>query len=231
MDMFKKITAFCFILLLSSNISAQNTIYICNSCGTFNLSKITFNENMDDLVSKAEPFKTAFANASCEEKRIDEVGGKDQICGFKYSIYKKETDQSFLTFSDPFRFDNLYLLTNAEKSLVAYTAVSDFKGDEKAFLSLVNLVSQKFNTKPEQHTLFLDGALVYLWNTPSYTCQITRSKDKHQRESTVKGKAKTDNFYSLTLGVYQKNKLDAKMKEVIRRNENFVIYTDKNFGK
>ena len=229
--MFKKIIGLCFILLLSSYLSAQNTGYICSNCGTFDLSKITFNENIDELVSKADPFKTAFANASCEEKRIDEVGEKDQICGFKYSIYKKETDPSFLSFSDQFKFDNLYLLTSTEKSMVAYTATSDFKGDEKAFLSLVNLVSQKFNTKPEQHTLFLDGSLVYQWNTPSYTCQITRSKDKHQRESTVNGKTKTNDFYSLTLGIYQKNKLDAKMKEVIRRNESFVIYTDKNFGK
>lgn len=229
--MFKKIIGLCFILLLSSYLSAQNTGYICSNCGTFDLSKITFNENIDELVSKAGSFKTAFANASCDEKNIDKVGKKDQICGFKYSIYKKETDPSFLSFSDPFKFDNLYLLTNTEKSMVAYMATSDFKGDEKTFLSLVNLVSQKFNTKPEQHTLFLDGSLVYQWNTLSYTCQITRSKDKHQRESTVNGKTKTDDFYSLTLGIYQKNKLDAKMKEVIRRNENFVIYTDKNFEK
>ncbi len=229
--MFKKIIGLCFILLLSSYLGAQNTGYICSNCGTFDLSKITFNENIDELVSKAEPFKTAFANTSCEEKRIDEVGEKDQICGFKYSIYKKETDPSFLSFSDQFKFDNLYLLTNTEKSMVAYTATSDFKGNEKTFLSLVNLVSQKFNTKPEQHTLFLDGSLIYQWNTPSYTCQITRSKDKHQRESTVNGKTKTDDFYGLILGIYQKNKLGAKMKEVIRRNENFVIYTDKNFEK
>ena len=96
---------------------------------------------------------------------------------------------------------------------------------------MVNIISKKFNAKPVQHTLLLDGSLVYQWNTPSYTCQISRSKDKRRRESTVNGKTQTDEFYNLTLGVYQNNKMDAKMKELIRRNESFVIYTDQYFAK
>lgn len=214
-----------------SYAQSQNTGYICSSCGVFDLSEITFSENIDQLTSKGEPFKTVFTNENCAEKRTDEVDKKDQICGFKYSIHKKEKDPQFLSFSGQVRFDHLYMLTNPDQSLVAYTIISDFNGNEKDFQSLVEMLTKKFNVKPKYNTLMLDGSLVYQWDAPAYICQVIRSKDKRQRESTVNGKTKTDSFYNLSLGLYQKNKLDPKMKELIRHNESFVIYTDKNFGK
>ncbi|MDN3691861.1 hypothetical protein QWZ06_06135 [Chryseobacterium tructae] len=156
---------------------------------------------------------------------------KDKICGFKYNIYKKETEKPFLSVSGKFTFDTLHLLTNAEKSLVAYNAVSYFTGEEKDFQALIEIISKKFNVKPERKTLFLDGALVYQWNTPEYACQISRSKDKQQSESTINGRTVAKKYYYTTLSVYKTNKLDPKINEIIRLNENFVIYKDKDFSK
>lgn len=229
--MFRKGISLCFILVIFSNLRAQNTNTICGTCGDFDLFKITFNENMEALTAKAAPFNTAFVNDACEEKNTDELTKKDQICGFKYSIYTKETEKPFLSVSEKFKFDNLYLLANAEKMLAAYTAASYFTGEEKDFQELIGLISKKFNAKPERKTLLMDGSLVYQWNTSAYTVQVSRSKEKLQRESRVNGKTKTENYYYTTLSVLQNSKLDPKIKEIIRHNENFVIYKDKDFAK
>lgn len=229
--MFRKGISLCFILALFSNLKSQNTNAICGACGDFDLFKITFNENIKTLSAKADSFNTVFVNDACEEKNEDELTKKDQVCGFKYNIYTKETEKPFLSVSGKVKFDNLYLLTNVEKALVAYAATSYFIGEEKDFQILIDAVSKKFNAKPERKTLFLDGSLVYQWNTPAYIAQVSRSKEKLQREVSINGKTKMENYYYTTLSIYQNNRLDPKIKEIIRHNENFVIYKDSDFAK
>ena len=58
---------------------------------------------------------------------------------------------------------------------------------------------------------------------------INQVKNKQQKESVINGKTMTDSCYYITLSVYQKNKLDAKIKSIISHNENFIIYNDKYF--
>lgn len=229
--MFRKGISLCFILVLFSNLRSQNTHTICGTCGDFDLFKITFNENMEALTAKADPFTTVFVNDACEEKNAGERTKKDQVCGFKYSIYTKEIEKPFLSVSGKFKFENLYLLTNAEKMPAAYNAASYFTGEEKDFLALIEAISKKFNAKPEHKTLLMDGSLVYQWNTSAYTVQVSRSKEKLQRESRSNGKVKTENYYYTTLSVLQNSRLDPKIKEIIRHSENFVIYKDKDFAK
>ena len=60
---------------------------------------------------------------------------------------------------------------------------------------------------------------------------INQVKNKQQKESVINGKTMTDSCYYITLSVYQKNKLDAKIKSIISHNENFIIYNDKYFKK
>lgn len=217
--------------MLFSNLKAQNTKTICESCGVFDLFSITFNENIETLTANAHSSNTVFVNDACDEKNAEDLTKKDKVCGFKYDIYKKETAKPFLSFSGKFSFDILHLLTNADKSLVAYNAVSYFTGEEKDFQVLLDAINTKFKVEPERKTLFLDGALVYQWNTPEYICQVSRSKYKQQSETKVNGKNINKKYYYTTLSVCRNNKLDPQTKEIIRHNENFVLYKDKDFTK
>ena len=229
--MFKKTINLCLILFLFSYAKSQNTNNICADCGDFDLLKITFDENVNAITSKADPFKTVFVNKTCEEKEAKQLFEDDDTCGFKYNIFKKKTEKPYLSVEGNFKFDVLHLLTNAKNELAAYNASAEFKGDEKKFQLLVNIITEKFKTNPVCKTLFLDEALVYQWNTASYFCQLTRSKNKQKQETKSNGKNKIDQYYYITLSVYQNNRLDPKIKEIIRRNENFVIYKEKDFVK
>lgn len=229
--MFKKTINICLIFFLVSYAKSQNTNNICADCGDFDLFKITFDENVNAITSKADPFKTVFVNKACEEKEAKQLFEDDDTCGFKYNIFKKKTEKPYLSVDGNFKFDVLHLLTNAKNELAAYNTSAEFTGDEKKFQLLVNTITQKFKTNPVCKTLFLDETLVYQWNTASYFCQLTRSKAKQEQGAKIKGKTRIDQYYYITLSVYQNNRLDPKIKEIIRRNEHFVIYKEKDFVK
>lgn len=68
-------------------MKSQTFNYICNDCRDFDLSKISFNEDIDQLISKTEVFKAIFVNERCEEKRMEDILKADNVCAFKYNLY------------------------------------------------------------------------------------------------------------------------------------------------
>ncbi|WP_245803858.1 hypothetical protein [Elizabethkingia occulta] len=227
----KKVINISFTFLLISCAKSQNSNYICNDCGSFDLSKISFNENIDQLTSKTEVFKTVFVNEGCEEKRMEDILKSDNVCAFKYNLYETPKNKIHLSFSDKLKFNNLHLLADSKKELVAYSSSEDFNGSEKDFTSFVDFLTKKLNTKPQYNILLLDETIVYQWDTNSYIYQFTRSKNKQQKEVVINGKTIMDSYYYVTFSVYQKDKLNSKIKSIIPRNENFIIYNDKYFKK
>lgn len=231
MKIVKKVINIGFTFLLISCVKSQNSNYICNDCSSFDLSKISFNEDVDQLTSKTEVFKTVFVNEGCEEKRMEDILKADNVCAFKYNLYETPKNKIHLSFSDKFKFNNLHLLADSKKGLVAYSSSEDFNGGEKDFTSFVDFLTKKLNTKPQYNILLMDETIVYQWDTNSYIYQLTRAKNKQQKEAVINGKTIADSYYYVTLSVYQKDKLNAKIKSIIPRNENFIIYNDKYFKK
>ena len=59
----KLTTAFLLLVLITcAQSQTKNPMYICKDCGSFDLDKITFTENIDVLSSKTEIFKTVLVN-------------------------------------------------------------------------------------------------------------------------------------------------------------------------
>ena len=88
-----KIIIFGFLLILSScsKYKAQkNPDYICKDCASFDLSKMTFNENISDLTSKTEVWKTAIVNADNEEKQVEALQKSDVIKFYKYHFSNQQ---------------------------------------------------------------------------------------------------------------------------------------------
>ena len=68
----------------SESQAQKNPDYICKDCGSFDLAKMTFNENISDLASKTEVWKTAIVNDNNEEKQIGELQKSDIVKLYKY---------------------------------------------------------------------------------------------------------------------------------------------------
>ena len=226
-----------FLLIMTSCAKSQNQKnpeYICKNCGAYDLAKISFNENIDLLTSKTEVSKTVFTNDNCEEKAIEELAKNDKLCAFKYYIYNQPGNilgKGLFTFSDQFRFDNLNLLLDSNKKLVAYNATVNFEGDVKTFDKFVNFLTDKLKVKPKSGKMAMDDSVIYQWETTSFTYQLIRSNTKKKREIIVDGKSKSEEFYLTNFTVNNKLKSNDKTRYVSSHSENFVIFGDKYFKK
>lgn len=226
-----------FLIIMTSCAKSQNQKnpdHICKNCGNYDLEQITFDENVESLVSKTEVSKTVFVNADCQEKTIDELLKSDKICAFKYYVYNQPGDilgKGLFTFSNQFKFDNLNMLLDSDKKLVSYNATVNFEGDEKAFDKFVSFLTDKLKVQPKSNRMVTDNSFVYQWDTSSISYQLTRSDKKKQRQTIVNGKSRSEEFFHITFTVSNKVKLNDKTKYVTSRSENFVIFGDKYFKK
>lgn len=232
-----KIVIINLLLLLASCTKSQNQKkpeYICKGCGSFDLSKITFNENIDHLVSKTKVFTTVFVNDGCGEKRLEEFTKADQVCAFKYDIYNQPGNilgKGLFTFSGKFQFDNLKLLLNSQKKMISYNAVVNYDGDIKSIDQFIDFITNKLKIKPKSHVMIIGSSLVYQWDTPSFTYQLYRSIDKEEEESIIDGKTTVENYYYITFTVQNKALITDKTQYVINHNESFVIFGERDFKK
>ena len=92
-EMIKKYILICYIILLASCAKSQNMKNpdnICKDCGSFDLAKLSFNENVAILISKTEVWKTAIVNANNEEKEIENLLKSDTIILYKYHFSNQQ---------------------------------------------------------------------------------------------------------------------------------------------
>lgn len=94
-------------LFLTSCAKSQNPINICKDCGEFNLAKMSFNENISDLIAKTDVWKTAIVNENNEE--IEEILKSDIIKLYKYHF---SNQQNKILGKRPFNYDNQFFLTD-----------------------------------------------------------------------------------------------------------------------
>ncbi|WP_333852033.1 hypothetical protein [Epilithonimonas sp.] len=104
-----KTLVFGFLLILSScsKFNAQkNPDYICKDCGSFDLSKMTFYENISDLTSKTEVWKTAIVNDNNEEKQVEALQKSDVVKFYKFYF---SNQQDLILGKNTFNYNNQFL--------------------------------------------------------------------------------------------------------------------------
>ena len=100
--------AFLLLVLISCTQSqTKNPMYICKDCGSFDLGKMTFKENIDVLSSKTEIFKTALVNQNNEEKQIEELQKSDIVKLYKYHF---SNQRNLILGEKPFNYNNQFFL-------------------------------------------------------------------------------------------------------------------------
>ena len=97
------------LLLTIFTIHAQNPTYICNDCGVFDLSKVTFNENPDTLTSKLKTRRTVYVGKQLIEKWERDILPNDTIISFTISE-RGSSNKKRATYANLFEFNTIDIL-------------------------------------------------------------------------------------------------------------------------
>lgn len=221
-----------FLLFSCNSQEKENPKFICKNCGSFDLSKITFNENIDILLSKTDSFKSIIVNKYAEEKDPEELLAKDTIYVNKYILENhknKILGEDFFNFHNEFKFSNLALISDRNKKIIAYKLSTYYKGDINEINDFISFLTKNLNTKPTQNSLVIGDSTIYHWETSDLLFQLMRSNKKKKEEKIVNGIKSESYFYDVDLNVYNKANLTNELKGIVNRDPYFVIFSKKYF--
>lgn len=227
-----KVFAIRFILFSSLCVKAQNPINICKDCGDFDLAKLSFNENISDLTSKTEVWKTVIVNDNNEEKDIDELTQKDIVKFYKYHFsnqLNKILGERPFNYNKQFFFDNLILLADANNRIYAYEATVFYKGnysDIKNFIVYLKKQNENFSFKQNK---MVGDLSVYQWISKKNIVQFVCDNKEGTEEQTINGKTTKIKSTYVKLNYYAEPLMDNSIKKMIEKDINFVIFNEKQY--
>lgn len=207
--------AVCFTAQVQNNPS-----YICKDCGTYDINRISFDENIDHLISKTPVNITGFTE-NFKEKIKNDISPSDHMIAFKYKVRNRLNEnlgEGFFTFSTVFRFNNLSFLIDSQKKIVAYKCYTTYNGNEKEIGQLINTISKITTTKYTYNTLFADGSEIYQWDSQNYFYQLMKAKE-------------SKNSYYIGVISIKKDRMNSEIKKAIQNDETFLLFNEKGFSK
>lgn len=212
----------------------KNPETICKDCGSFDLDKIKFTENIDLLASKTEIFKTALVNQNREEKDVEELSKNDQVKVYKYNFENQQNQilgKKPFTYNNDFDFTDLTLLTAPDKKILAYEATVFYEGtDHKIDALMANLREQNKSVKATENQM--EGDLtVYQWRSDKKIVQLVRANKPGKEEHTVGGKTTTRSTIYVKLNCYSEEFIKNSFGDVVKKDLNFVVFGDRHFKK
>lgn len=206
-----------------SVLKAQNPKSICITCGSFDLAKVNFRENLNDLGAKMK----VVTNPS---DQFDANQAKTYETLFLVKN-KQNSDVEIITYQDWFKFSNVNVLTNADKKIIAYNAFNFYDGPLTKIDDFVNKLKNKFKTNTLIIGKRIDGAVVYQWYLNDIVVQLDRDLKQEKESSNIGGKWVEKKTCHVKLAIYNKALLDDKMKKVLSRNIPFLLYQKEHFAK
>ncbi|MBV6881824.1 hypothetical protein NG800_018210 [Epilithonimonas ginsengisoli] len=227
--------AFLLLVLISCTQSqTKNPMYICKDCGSFDLGKMTFKENIDVLSSKTEIFKTALVNQNNEEKDADQLTKNDVVKLYKYNFENQQNEilgDKLLNYNNEFSFTGLSILTTPDKKMLAYKATDFFEGDAKKIDQFITyLQAQNKSLKMVQNKM--EGDLtVYQWISDKQITQLVRSNKASKEEEMIDGKSVVKYNTYVKLNYYNEAFIKNSDQDIVKSDLDFAVYNDKHFQK
>jgi len=227
--------AFLLLILIScAQSQTKNPMYICKDCGSFDLGKMTFKENIDVLSSKTEIFKTALVNQNNEEKDADQLAKNDVVKLYKYNFENQRNEilgDKLLNYNNEFFFTGLSILTTADKKILAYRATVFFEGDAKKIDQFITyLQSQNKESRMVQNKM--EGDLsVYQWISDKHITQLVRSNQASKEEEMINGKRVVKYTNYVKLNYYNEAFIKNSNQDIVKSDIDFAVYNDKHFQK
>jgi hypothetical protein len=222
----KKIVVILTIMnsfFVNSMLKAQNPKFICITCGSFDLAKVNFGENLNELGAK-----TKIVTKASVQSYTDQTKTYETLFLFKNN---QNSGVEIITYQDWLRFSNVNVLTNADKKIIAYNAFSFYDGPLTKIDDFVNKLKNKFKTSTLITGKGIDGAVVYQWYLDDIVVQLERDLKQEKESSNVGGKWVEKKTCHVKLTIYNKALLDDKMKKALSRNIYFLLYQKEHFIK
>ena len=206
-----------------SLLKAQNPKSICITCGSFDLAKINFNEDLNELGAKTKILTKASGQSYTDQTRTYET-----LFLFKD---KQNSDVKIITYENWFKFSNVNILTNADKKIIAYNAFNFYDGPLNKIDDFVFKLKRKFKTNTLITGKRIDGAVVYQWYVDDIIVQLDRDLKQEKESSKIGNKWVEKKTCLVKLTIFNKALLDEKMKKALGRNISFLFYQKEHFVK
>lgn len=224
-------------LLLFLNSCAQNTKnpdYICKDCGSFDVAKMSFNENISDLISKTETWKTAIVNKNNEEKEIEELSKSDTIKLYKYHFSNQQNKilgKRPFNYDNQFFFDGLVILTDENNKIYAYEAINFYDGKMSEIIGFVNYLKKENKVYEFTQNKMFGDLSVYKWQSESKIIQLVKNNAEGTEERTINGKTSVIKSTYVKINVYSQSFIKNSIEMLVEKDIDFLIFNEKHYQK
>lgn len=232
-----KITIVNLFLLFVSCAKSQNMKnpdFICKDCGSFDLSKMSFNENISDLISKTDVTKTVIVNNNNQEKQIENLLKSDTIKLYKYRFLNKldkVLGKKPFNYDNHFFFNRLVILTNEKGKIYAYEAFNFYDGEMSEIINFVNYLKKENKMfKVERDKLFGDLS-VYQYKSDNKIVQVVHDDTEGAEERIINGKTSVTKSTYIKLNVYNQSFIKDSVEKLVKNDVNFLIFNEKHYQK
>lgn len=223
------------LLLLTSCAKSQNMKNpenICKDCGSFDLEKMSFNENISDLISKTKVWKTVIVNNNNEEKEIKKLSKSDTIKLYKYHFSNQQNKilgKRPFNYNNQFFFDGLVILTDENHKICAYEASNFYDGNISDITGFINYLKKENKISEfKQNKLFGDLS-VYQWKSETEIVQIVSDNEEGTEEHIINGKASVTKSTYVKLNVYNQSFMKNSIQKLVEKDTDFLIFNQKHY--
>lgn len=226
-----------FLLLITFCAKSQNIKnpdHICKNCGSFDLAKMSFNENISDLISKTDVWKTAIVNTNNEEKEIEELSKSDTVKLYKYHFSNQQNKilgQTPFNYNDQFFFDGLVILTDAKNKIYAYEAINFYDGKMSEITKFINYLKKENKASKFKQNKMYGDLSVYQWQSDKKIVQFVKDNTEGTEEHTIDGKTSAVKSTYVKLNIYNQSFINNSVEKSIMNNLDFVIFNEKHYQK
>ena len=233
----KKNIAFALLLTLSScseSHAQKKPDYICKDCGSFDLAKMTFNENISDLTSKTEVWKTAIVNDNNEEKQIEELQKSDIVKLYKYHFSNQRNlilGEKPFNYNNQFFFNGLVILTDAKNKIYGYEAKNFYDGKMSYITDFISYLKKENKASEFKQNKMKGDLSVYQWQSSQKIVQLVSDNQMGTEERTINGKTSKVNSTYIKLNVYNESFIKNSLVNSLEKDVDFAVYTEKHYQK
>lgn len=193
---------------------------------TTDLSKITFNEDISQLVQSKRGYKKMVTKGVFDTKSEEEIGKKEKIAALIYDFKKEKKSVQFSTF---FYFDNLKILATPENEIIAFDTFSFYEGPLKSIDNFVAKLTEMYKGKKPLTGKIAGGILAYQWDLPETVVQFVRDAEQESESEFINGKEVVKKTCYVRFTIYKKKYLKGEISDYLEQTKDFTLFNNKHF--
>ncbi len=208
-----------------------NSTTVCKDCKSFDLAKLSFDQNIDFLTSKTKTTILAYVNGGNDRKPVEKVNKNDKINLYFYFLenYDQQTlGKKAINYNGKFYFHNLQFALNPKKELIACSANSNYEGKSQDIDDFIDDVTKE-NKDAKMIYFQLPDAHIYQWYFPHKIIQIIKSNSKAEETVIVNGKSNKKFTYYINLNIFNRDQMTKENTLLLNKQIFFRLLKDINY--